>query len=188
MILTEETAAGKLQQLTATASCKTMTAEKNEPKTPAHEIYQELYKELKLNPRTVQWYATEGYIPKPIKEGGTAFYTPSAQIMTRIRVIQMLQKRFDLKLKEVKSIVDQQGDSDWEEIYNLFTAMESFFPLMEFDYNGNESVSTKGFNIAKIVCSHLKERSYTEVKLEEIEEEFDQMLKEDPTALYNPFE
>ena len=136
----------------------------------------------------MQWYATEGYIPKPIKEGGVAFYTPSAQIMTRIRVIQMLQKRFDLKLKEVKSIVDQQGNSDWEEIYNLFTAMETFFPLMEFDYNGNESLSQKGYNISKIVCSQLKEKNYKEVKLDEIEEEFEQMLKEDPSALYSPYD
>lgn len=165
-----------------------MTDDKNETKTPAHEVYQELYKELKLNPRTIQWYATQGYIPKPIKEGGVAFYTPSAQIMTRIRVIQMLQKRFDLKLKEVKSIVDQQGDADWEEIYNLFTAMETFFPYIEFDYNGNESISRKGFNIAKIVCTQLKERSHSEIQLEEIEEAYEQMAKDDPSALYSPFD
>lgn len=45
------------------------TTNTSDQKTPAHELYQQIYKELKLNPRTIQWYATEGYIPKPEKVG-----------------------------------------------------------------------------------------------------------------------
>jgi len=67
-------------------------------------------------------------------------------------------------------------------------AMESHFPYMDVDYNGNESVSQKGFNIAKIVCTQLKERNYREIKLDEIEEAYEEIAKDDPAALYSPFD
>jgi hypothetical protein len=66
--------------------------------------------------------------------------------------------------------------------------METFFPYMDYDYNGNESISRKGYNVAKIVCTQLKERNYSEIKLAEIEEAYEQMAKDDPSALYSPFD
>ncbi len=151
-----------------------------EQKIPAHEIYQQIYKDLKLNPRTVQWYATEGYIPKPEKIGAEAFYSPSAQITSRVRVIQTLQKRFDLKLKQIKGIVDKQAQSDWDSIYCLLTALEDHFPYSECDYNGNERVSHKGSNMAKIICHKLNVIPVEEISLAESEEEYDRVLEDDP--------
>lgn len=150
-----------------------MTTETSEQKIPAHELYQQIYKDLKINPRTIQWYATEGYIPKPEKIGAEAFYAISAQIPARIRVIQTLQKRFELKLKEIKQITEKQAKSDWEVIYNLLTALEEHFPHSDVDYNGNEYVTEKGSGIARIISEKLKAVSIDEISLAEAEEEYD---------------
>lgn len=150
-----------------------MSSESSEEKILATDIYQQIYKELKINPRTIQWYATEGYIPKPEKIGGEAVYAPTAQIVTRVRVIQTLQKRYEIKLKAIKEIVDKQIESNWEDIQNLLTALEESFPYIEFDYEGNEVVSDKGAGIAKIVCSTLKTVSVESISLADAEELFD---------------
>lgn len=151
-----------------------MTTETSEQKTPAHELYQQIYKELKINPRTIQWYATEGYIPRPEKIGAEAFYAMSAQIPARIRVIYTLQKRFDLKLKEIRNITDKQSKSDWEVIYNMLTALEETFPYTQVDeYSGDEYLSDKGSGIAKIICEKLKRVAIEEITLADAEEEYD---------------
>lgn len=165
-----------------------MPEENQEQKIPAPELYQLIYKEMKLNPRTVQWYATEGYIPKPEKVGAEAFYSASAQIPTRIRVIQLLQKRYDRKLKEIKEIVVKHAESDWETLLNLFTALQEHFPEIEHDYHGNEMYSQKGDFISKIVINKLKVCSIDEISLADAEEEYDKALADDPAALYEEFQ
>ncbi len=132
---------------------------------------------------TIQWYATEGYIPKPEKVGAEAFYAPSAQISSRIRVIQTLQKRFELKLREIKVIVEKQAQSDWETIYNLLTALQDHFPYTDCDFNGNEYVCPKGSNMAKIICHKLKVVAVDEISLADAEEEYDRVSNDDPEAL-----
>lgn len=142
--------------------------------TSAHQIYQEIYKELKINPRTIQWYATEGYIPKPEKKGAEAFYSAEDQIPTRVRVIQLLQKRYELKLKEIKQITDKQAKADWELIYTLLTALEELFPYMEYSYNGDEYVSPKGSWLANHICEKLKdEGDVDQISLAEAEEAYE---------------
>jgi DNA-binding transcriptional MerR regulator len=143
-----------------------------EKKVPTHELYAQVYKELKVNPRTLQWYATEGYIPKPEKNGVEAFYSPSDQIMTRVRVIQLLQKRFELKLKEIKKIVERQSETDWESIYDLLMAAEELFPYQERNSYGDECVSEKGAWIGSAICDLLKDKSREEIDLADIEESY----------------
>lgn len=159
-----------------------MTTETSEQKIPAHELYQQIYKDLKINPRTIQWYATEGYIPKPEKIGAEAFYAASVQIPARIRVIQTLQKRFDLKLKEIKQITEKQSKSDWEVIYNMLTALEEHFPISDVDYNGNEYVTEKGSGMARIISEKLKTLSIDDISLAEAEEEYDKAQEPGPSS------
>ncbi len=151
----------------------TMTTNPLETKTPALDLYQQIYKELKINPRTIQWYATEGYIPKPEKIGSEAYYSPEAQIAVRIRVIQLLQKKYSLKLKEIKQVTDAQANNDWEDVYNLLVALEEHFPYEELDNWGNERVSDRGSAIAQVVCNRLKDTPVIEISLPEIEEQYE---------------
>lgn len=141
---------------------------------PAHELYQQIYKELKINPRTIQWYATEGYIPKPEKIGAEAFYSESVQLLTRVRVIQMLQKRYELKLKEIRQIVEKQAKSDWECVYNLLVALEEQFPLNATDDYGFEYITDKGSALAKNVCEQLKKHTVENIHLEDEEAVYDE--------------
>lgn len=160
-----------------------MNSETDEQKIPAQDLYQQLYKDLKISPRTVQWYATEGYIPKPEKISGEAFYSAAAQIPSRIRAIGILQKKFDLKLKQIKGIVIQQTDSDWDSVYNLLTALEELFPYHVRDYDGDMIVSNKGSCMAKIICFKLSVVPVDEISLADAEEEYDEVQKNDPESL-----
>lgn len=145
-----------------------------EQKIPAQDIYQQLYSSLKVNPRTVQWYASEGYIPKPEKIGTEAFYSPEAQVATRVRIIHSLQKRFGMRLKEIKEIVEKQAESDWEEIYNLLSAMEELFPYYEIDDFGHEYIDDRGGGIAKIILQRLRTSPISQGWLSDAQEEYEQ--------------
>jgi len=146
-------------------------------KTVTHELYAQIYNELKLNPRTVQWYATEGYIPKPEREGVEAYYRASAEIPTRLRVILTLQKRYDLKLKEIKKIIEKQNKGSWDDVYNFIVALDQTFPTSTENSYGDECVSEKGLWIGKAACEALKARPVLEIKLDDLEDLYDESLK-----------
>jgi DNA-binding transcriptional MerR regulator len=157
-----------------------MSQEFLDAKVPAHQVYQQIYTTIKLNPRTVQWYATEGYIPKPEKIGSEAFYAPAAQIPARVRVIHTLRKRFDLKLKQIREIVERQANSDWEEIQNLFSALEDMFPYLEIDDFGNEFVTRRGSTIARYIIHQLATVPVDQISLADAEDEYEQTSQQDP--------
>lgn len=123
----------------------------------AHDLYQQIYAQLKLNPRTIQWYATEGLLPKPKKIGADAYYEDSAQIWARLQVILILQKRHNQKLKEIKQIIDNQNDVDWEMILTFLQALEDTFSMTKLNQFGHELVNDKGWKIGSIAIQWLKE-------------------------------
>lgn len=131
--------------------------EDTDDKILAQELYQQIYGTLKLNPRTIQWYATEGLLPKPKKIGTDAYYERSAQIWDRLQVILILQKRHNLKLKEIKTIIEQLGDVDWDEVLSFLQALEDTFPRTKLNQFGHEVVNDKGWKIANITMNWLKQ-------------------------------
>ncbi len=119
-------------------------------------MYQQIYAALKLNPRTIQWYATEGLIPKPTKIGTEAYYSDSAQIFARLQALLIFQRRHELKLKEIKEIVENQEGQSWEDILSLLQALEDTFSRYDIDKFGNQRLNHTNERIAKIVLNQLK--------------------------------
>lgn len=101
----------------------------NEKYTAVKDLHQHLYSTMKLNPRTVQWYVTEGLLPKAEKQGAEAVYPASAHIVERVMTIQVLQRTFELKLREIKAIAQAQIHADWDEIFGLIQVLLDTFPL-----------------------------------------------------------
>lgn len=144
----------------------------NDDKILAQDLYQQIYAQLKLNPRTIQWYATEGLLPKPTKIGTDAYYDDSAQIWARLQVILILQKRHNQKLKEIKQIIDGLKDADWESVLTFLQALQDTFPMTKLNQYGHEIVNEKGWKIGGVVMRWLKEGRQPDAGwLTEVEEE-----------------
>ena len=158
--------------------------EEDNSKILAHDLYQQIYSQLKLNPRTIQWYATEGLLPKPIRIGTDAYYDESAQIWARLQVILILQKRHNQKLKEIKQIIGQHQNADWEIILTVLQAVHDTFPMTKVNAYGHEIVDEKGWKISEILVRWLKEgRQPQQGWLDQLEEEGDRKPEPDDWEL-----
>ena len=146
------------------------------------DMYATIYSQMKLNPRTVQWYTTEGLLPKPKRIGTEAYYDGSSQLMTRLQVILILQKRMGLKLKDIKYIIERQGEVDWEDFLSFLQALEDTYPRTQVNMSGFEIVKEPGWEMANIAVNWLRNGSHPEggwlIALEtEIEERLAKSVK-----------
>lgn len=72
---------------------------------PATDVYQRAC-EWGFTLRTIQWYATEGLIPKPDKsEEGAVYLIPDSGIYLFLMTIKILKDDFSLPLAKIKKIL-----------------------------------------------------------------------------------
>lgn len=115
-------------------------AEPIEQLVPVQNVYETLHKLLKIKARTVQWYATENLIPRPTRKGGEAYYDlAESQIIPRVTAIIRMQEILELKLWQIREIVDKyQDEKHWERFVSLIENLGDQYPReTEMDYNGN---------------------------------------------------
>jgi DNA-binding transcriptional MerR regulator len=144
--------------------------------TPIAEIYAYFRKTLGINARTVQWYATEGFLPKPHRIGREAFYDlESTQLYARVHIINDLQKRFDFRLWEVKRVLEKYQEQNLWQLHLLLEMLDTQFPRSGYNEVGYRIENSRSVNVHTQFFKELEEgASIDSLSLVKIEEEVDE--------------
>ena len=74
-------------------------------KEPIKEVYKIAKEKYNINERTMQWYASDGLIPKPIHEGKEAYYDiEESRIYDYLYLIEALRFLYNLSLYKIRDI------------------------------------------------------------------------------------
>lgn len=72
---------------------------------PISEVYETAQRNWQLQKRAIQWYATEGFIPKPKHVGREAYYDKRT-IYSYFTIIHLLSRgRFSFSLSEIRTLI-----------------------------------------------------------------------------------
>lgn len=141
---------------------------------PVQQFYAQAESQLGIKSRTIQWYVTEKLLPKPIHVKGEAYYDPTTNVGKQLKLIQLLQKELELKLYQVKQIVDKYGASDWSELIRLVDDLVNEYPQYSEDDWGELHRNVHNQLVAQRVLSKLYEGKATgSISLLQCEEEAD---------------
>lgn len=151
---------------------------------PTAEVYRYFEKTLQLTPRTIQWYATEGLIPKPVRQGRDAFYDPEgSQIYHLVHIICELQRRFGLRLWKIKEILEKYKGQHLGKLRLLLEQAEESYPALVPDEYGRPYLNDHNELVRTVLLSKLREGAPADqLSLLEIEREADQYEQSTPAA------
>lgn len=93
------------------------------------EIYRKAQELYHIPQRTLQWYATEGLIPKPIHQGREAFYDiEESKIYNYLSVIKNLKDMYNLILPKIRQLINQYTDQI-EQLDRLLIDLATQYPV-----------------------------------------------------------
>lgn len=149
--------------------------------TPTPDIYRYFQNTLHLSARTLQWYATEGLIPKPVRRGRDAFYdVQETQIYGRVHTIYELQTYFGFRLWQIKELLERYEGQDLRKLQLLLENLRNQYPRHTYDAEGSLCENARNVAVQECFFDKLEEDvPLDKLSVIEVEKEVDQLSEYD---------
>ena len=104
-------------------------------------VYDKIKQKLGIPKRVVRWYVTEELIPQPEHQGREAYYDlDKTQLMSRLELIQVLQRKFNYKLDGIKPILKLYEGHAFDRLLTMTEVLAKDYPLYtEVNVGGEKS-------------------------------------------------
>ena len=169
---------------------------------PIGKLYKEIWKMYGFSERTLQWYVTQGHLPKPIHQGKEAFYDLNeCPIYDYILIIKILRDECKFSLAKIRKVLDnyRMKKEYIEQLNILLCGLVDHYPYPKTNYSNftgrkktQEPDRSHAFALKDNTVHRIREKVYTalyegidilRISLPDIEDEVEREIKKEKVTV-----